>query len=339
MAEQKRVVTYSPAFTAQIVIAPTGSPKVTVECEPTITTTAASARIIRVAATFNGSGVGAAAMGVSAKHEPTANPGEVFAITYNCRANPPEGITIASMYAAFCRIVTEGTGKGTITKATSILAASPSLTGVNPTTIVGMGVQNQGAAGVTTSVGVDVEEQKNSTTTNIGVRIAKATTYALQLSDTGGTAAGGITFGTDTALWRSAAKVLKTAGRIEAEGGVGGIEAADVAGAWAAMTSLGAKVEKVAALQEPEARTEQATGSARLRGGVKVKALETLVAGETVCTLPEGKRPPKLVKIPTIVGTVTAGVLSIATTGVVTLDVNAAAGVEIYFDGVTFNLT
>ncbi len=50
--------------------------------------------------------------------------------------------------------------------------------------------------------------------TNIGVRIAApsggTTNYALQLSDTGGTAAGGITFGTDTTLYRSAADTLKT---------------------------------------------------------------------------------------------------------------------------------
>ena len=47
-------------------------------------------------------------------------------------------------------------------------------------------------------------------TTDIGIRIAKADTYTLQLSDTGVTAAGGVTFGTDTTLYRSAADTLKT---------------------------------------------------------------------------------------------------------------------------------
>ena len=49
-----------------------------------------------------------------------------------------------------------------------------------------------------------------SATASIGARIGLATTYSLQLSDTGGTAAGGITFGTDTDLYRSAADTLKT---------------------------------------------------------------------------------------------------------------------------------
>jgi hypothetical protein len=71
---------------------------------------------------------------------------------------------------------------------------------------------------VTTSVGIDVATQTGSTT-NIGVRIAKASTYTLQLTDTGGTSAGGITFSTDTALWRSAAGVIKVESILDAETG------------------------------------------------------------------------------------------------------------------------
>ena len=77
----------------------------------------------------------------------------------------------------------------------------------------GLRVLNQGLGIITTSVGVDVEAQSGSATASIGVRIALATTYALQLSDTGGTAAGGIQFGTDLAnLYRSVANTLKTDG-------------------------------------------------------------------------------------------------------------------------------
>lgn len=61
-----------------------------------------------------------------------------------------------------------------------------------------------------TQYGIDIGALTTGSTTDIGIRVAKADTYTLQLSDTGGTAAGGITFGTDTNLYRSAANTLKT---------------------------------------------------------------------------------------------------------------------------------
>lgn len=48
------------------------------------------------------------------------------------------------------------------------------------------------------------------TTANVGLYIADAGTYSLQLASTDGDAASGITFGTDTTLYRSAANTLKT---------------------------------------------------------------------------------------------------------------------------------
>lgn len=71
-------------------------------------------------------------------------------------------------------------------------------------------VQNATSLGtITRQIGLDIEAL-TSGTTDIGIRIAKSDTYSLQLSDTGGTAAGGITFGTDTNLYRSATNTLKT---------------------------------------------------------------------------------------------------------------------------------
>ena len=71
-------------------------------------------------------------------------------------------------------------------------------------------VRNVTNAGtITRQIGLDVEALTGGTT-DIGVRLAKADTYTLQLSDTGGTAAGGITFGSDVNLYRSAANTLKT---------------------------------------------------------------------------------------------------------------------------------
>lgn len=68
-----------------------------------------------------------------------------------------------------------------------------------------------------TLIGVDIEALSIATT-NIGVRIAKANTYSLQLSGTDGTAASGITFGTDTNLYRSAANTLKTDDALTVDG-------------------------------------------------------------------------------------------------------------------------
>jgi hypothetical protein len=70
-------------------------------------------------------------------------------------------------------------------------------------------IGNVSADSVTNQIGVDIAALTRGTT-DIGIRIAKADTYTLQLSDTGVTAAGGVTFGTDTTLYRSAADTLKT---------------------------------------------------------------------------------------------------------------------------------
>jgi hypothetical protein len=64
------------------------------------------------------------------------------------------------------------------------------------------------------AVGIDVANITATSGVVAGMRIALpsggSTNYALQLSDATGVAAGGITFGTDTNLYRSAANTLKT---------------------------------------------------------------------------------------------------------------------------------
>jgi hypothetical protein len=73
----------------------------------------------------------------------------------------------------------------------------------------GTGMYVGNLPGSTSKTAIDVAAQTGATT-NIGVRIDKSTLYALQLSSTAGDAASGITFGTDTTLYRSAADTLKT---------------------------------------------------------------------------------------------------------------------------------
>jgi hypothetical protein len=66
-----------------------------------------------------------------------------------------------------------------------------------------------GSGTYTSQIGIDIAALAKATT-NIGIRIGLGGTYSLQLSSTAGTAASGITFGTDTNLYRSAADTLKT---------------------------------------------------------------------------------------------------------------------------------
>lgn len=87
--------------------------------------------------------------------------------------------------------------------------------GLTCTTAVLYRVSNPASGNTyTTLIGVDVAALTRAAT-NIGLRIAAPSggataNYALQMSDTGGTATGGITFGTDVTLYRSAADTLKT---------------------------------------------------------------------------------------------------------------------------------
>lgn len=87
-------------------------------------------------------------------------------------------------------------------------------TGLTATTLTGFAMVNPAANTITTLIGLDIPALTRASGSNIGVRIGlpsgATANYALQLSDTGGTAAGGITFGTDATLYRIAADVLAT---------------------------------------------------------------------------------------------------------------------------------
>jgi hypothetical protein len=74
----------------------------------------------------------------------------------------------------------------------------------------GTGMYVGNLPGSTSKTAIDVAAQTGATT-NIGVRIDKASQYTLQLSSTAGDAASGITWGTDTQLYRSAANTLTLA--------------------------------------------------------------------------------------------------------------------------------
>lgn len=176
--------------------------------------------------------------------------------TLDATALPEPTVNMGTITGVSMQAAAGGSGTSTVTEAVGVQAFATSA-GINITTTTassvkaqvggyigavsqayGVNVVNTQLFGTTTNVtGINVGALPGSTskigvdiaalsgaTTNIGVRIAKGNTYTLQLSDTDGTPASGITFGTDTNLYRSAADTLRTddkllvSGEIELDG-------------------------------------------------------------------------------------------------------------------------
>lgn len=192
-------------------VTPTTSPLVSATFNGTIAQNSNNSRSIKINPTYTGSGAGQAGLEVSPVHQPSATVSVAYGFINITKGQPDTGVTITALHAGFNRI-DSGSLAGSIGTSYSQTLAAPSFGTQKPTTTVGLNVLNQGSASVTTTVGVDIAAQTASTTT-IGLRIGTptgTTSYALQLSGTGGTAASGITFGTDTTLYRPAADTLKT---------------------------------------------------------------------------------------------------------------------------------
>lgn len=102
---------------------------------------------------------------------------------------------VSSVYGARIQSVLGQNATGSVTTAYGV-QIQDSVLGSGPLTI-----GNQ--------FGIDIVSQTAGSSA-IGLRIAKATTYAMQFSDTSGSAAGGITYNTDTNLYRSGAGTLKS---------------------------------------------------------------------------------------------------------------------------------
>jgi hypothetical protein len=140
----------------------------------------------------------------------------------------------------------------TRTSGTGALAASTTLgadvTGISAgfatsTDVYGVRINNNAAGNhLTNTYGLDVAAQTRGTKNNYGLRIAApsggANNYALNLSSTAGTAAGGVTWGTDTNLYRSAANTLFTDDALTVSGVLNASTTAHISG----QLSLGAGI-------------------------------------------------------------------------------------------------
>ena len=103
----------------------------------------------------------------------------------------------------------------TATTATAVQSNATINTGATVTTRRGFYFLNATGSGTLTSqYGIDIPALTKGATNNIGIQIAlpsgATNNYAIHLSDTTGVAAGGINFGVDTNLYRSAANTLRT---------------------------------------------------------------------------------------------------------------------------------
>ncbi|TAK89618.1 hypothetical protein EPO04_00725 [Patescibacteria group bacterium] len=174
-------------------VEPTSNPSTLMLVTGTTTTSTANARGQQVSPIFSGSAAGPGGLAVQPEFKPSTDPTVVYGFINIAKSTPPTGVTIGTAYAGFNRIDT-GTDSGVLTNAVAMYISAPSLGSIVPVNLYG----------------VDVAAQTAGSSSNIGVRIAGASTYTLQLSSTAGTAASGITFGTDTNLYRSAADTLKT---------------------------------------------------------------------------------------------------------------------------------
>jgi hypothetical protein len=111
---------------------------------------------------------------------------------------------------------------------------------------------------------------------------------------------------------------------------------------WEAFESLGAKVEKTAAKLDAGRTTDNAQRG-ELRGVLKVKAGQTLAAGETLFTLPAALRPVAKRIIDAVSGleatTSTGNKLIIEANGVVKVTVAVTEGQEVFLDGLIFAIS
>jgi hypothetical protein len=195
-----------------LIVAPTSNPTLSFQVSPTISTASANATLIWATGSFTGAGINPFGAFISPTFAPSASITSTNALRGSGTANPGTGVTISN-YTAVSALPQTGSDLGAVTNLFGFQAIAPTYGTILPTNADGMQIGNYGATGVGTAIGLKVAAQSGATT-NIGVKIDKADTYSLQLSDTGGTSAGGIEFGTDTNLYRSAAGVLQTDGQL-----------------------------------------------------------------------------------------------------------------------------
>jgi hypothetical protein len=132
-------------------------------CNGTVTTaTNAVGQIMVVGGTINGTGANPAAFRLSTTLAPASG---TVASSYGLRLTPkfepPAGATQSAVYGSLAQVQT-GSAAGTVTALTCYYAGKVLGTQV-PTTIIGMAIDNMGAAGVTNATGLSITKPTGAT--------------------------------------------------------------------------------------------------------------------------------------------------------------------------------
>jgi hypothetical protein len=127
-----------------------------------ISTTTANIAAFAVRPTFTSSGDGPQGFGISPTFTPSANITLAYGFLSYPNFNPASSKTISTAIGAYLRADTTN-GAGAVTTIFGAYCASPIYGSLKPTTNYGLAVVNQGVAGVTNTVGLQVNAQTGST--------------------------------------------------------------------------------------------------------------------------------------------------------------------------------
>jgi hypothetical protein len=123
--------------------------------------TATNSRAMIFSPTVVSSAPGAGAFEIHPTLAPTSNAGTLYGTINLAIADGASNIT--NLFANYYRLDTASTYSGTISNGYTLNLNSPSLAGAKPTTMYGINVGNQGAAGIDTSYGLFVAAQSGAT--------------------------------------------------------------------------------------------------------------------------------------------------------------------------------
>lgn len=134
-----------------------------VQSSPTISSSSARVGGMRITPTFSGSGDDPQGFFAAPNFAPSGNLTTAAGFLGLAVASPASGKTITtlrSLYAAnfFSDVA------GVVTNSHTIVAGTPSISGaLKPATSIGVNIQQQGAAGITTAIGLFIAAQANAT--------------------------------------------------------------------------------------------------------------------------------------------------------------------------------
>lgn len=117
----------------------------------------------KIAQTFTGTADNLTQLGLLPVYQPSASISSLLNFVNSPTASPPLGVTISDFINNYCQSFF-GNVAGAVTRAYGILVYPPSIAGsLKPATNYGIYVTTQGAAGITTAIGIQIDKPTNAT--------------------------------------------------------------------------------------------------------------------------------------------------------------------------------